>query len=108
MWEISLWIPSWLLTFFGVSQGLYIVIKIEIRAYLPTEPQITLQALFYWQALGHSDLQNNPFVAGQTVIVYFWPTVEFQELEENPFVPLSYVKQVWQYEQTKLPFFLSF
>ena len=66
-WEVLFRIPSWLLTFFHITHGFYIVIKIGLQAYHPTEARnwIALQTLFLRQPLGQPDLADNPVEAGQ-------------------------------------------
>ena len=56
LWEITLKIPSWFFTFFGITRGLYICLKLRLHTYYLAEEKnkIALQTSFFRQAQGRS------------------------------------------------------
>ena len=93
MWEVTLRLPSWLLTFFSISRGLYLCLKLRLHAYFESEErnQLILQTSFFRQALGRSDLANNRVEARRLVIVYFWPNLEHRETQRIIHIPVEVI-----------------
>ena len=88
-WDVTLRLPSWLLTFFSISRGLYLCLKLGLHAYFITEEsnQLILQSAFFRQALERWDLTENRAEAGWLTIVYFWPNQEHREQQGIIHIP---------------------
>ena len=93
MWEVTLRLPSWLLTFFSISRGLYLCLKLRLHAYFESEErnQLILQTSFFRQALGRSDLAKNRVETRQLVIIYFWPNLEHREQQGIVHIPVEVI-----------------
>ena len=92
-WEVTLRLPSWLLTFFSISRGLYLCLKLRLHTYFITEERnwLILQSSFFRKALGRLDLAESRVEAGQLVIIYFWPNLEHREQQGIIHIPVEVI-----------------